>query len=129
MFQIQLSKAVRRALGEGVSRLHDGDLRDRDKANEVLREMSHLGFVYEGSGFIHKNEILLISHLHEQGSANADLTDEEKAQVQGLIEDNPELLKLYASGAFSDLPEIVVQALAEKIRTLRHRKGLRFEPV
>ena len=51
---ITLTPAILRALGEGCSRLDDGDLSDCAKADEVRETLSRLGYKHAGYDFYPK---------------------------------------------------------------------------
>lgn len=123
---LHLIKSVRRALGEGVSRLQDGDPTDNLAAREVIQQMRVLGYIYEGYDFISRHTIVVTSHLSPHGADKDDLTDDEKAQVLSVI-DGTEFFKTVKDNRFGDLPDIVVQVMADEIRNIRRAKGLRFE--
>lgn len=125
------SKAMLRALGQGVDRLNDGDPRDRRDADEVVQTLAREGYVYDHRGhFIHQVEILVTGHMHENGAWKDDLTDADRSQVvmeQGVL--LPSMTQSILDGKFHDLPFILLESMAQSIRGIRVAKGLRFEPI
>lgn len=112
-----------------MDRLNDGDSQDRHTADEVVSEMRSNGYVYEGGRFISRSAILVNGHMHPEGCWTGALTDGEKEQVlrlQGTL--LPEMDRAIDESRWLDLPEILLDSLAEAILKVRVMKHLPFEP-
>jgi hypothetical protein len=123
------SKETLRALGVGVDRLNDGDLDDRAAADVVVAQMLREGYLYEAGRFLSRNACLVNGHMCPDGVWSSDLTLEEKAVVvRALGALLPETTSLIVGHRFTELPEIIVNTMADFIRNTRTNKGLPFEP-
>jgi hypothetical protein len=124
------SKEMLRVLGAGLSRLHDGDSKDRRAADEVEEDLRVQGYLFDGYGmFHHRDAILVNGHMHPNGSWSADLTDPERERVirdQGVL--LPEMDHAINESRYLDLPEILLSTMAASIRNIRLTKSLRVEP-
>lgn len=123
------SNEMLRALGVGVDRLHDGDLKDRAAASTVISQMRQEGYLYEAGRFLSRNAILVNGHMCPEGVWSEDLTlDEKAAVVRAFGSLTPEITLLIEGHRFLELPEAVLNTMADFVRHTRIDKGLRFEP-
>lgn len=117
-----MTKTFLRALSVGVDRLNDGDPKDRQDADAVIQEMAILGYVFSGTSFVRRDQLLVTAHLHENGYCRDVFTDEERAKILSFLGVLPENTDLF------NLPDIVSCVLANLIRDARVTKKLRAEP-
>ena len=78
-----LTPAVLRALGEGVSRLNDGDMSDGEAADTVVETMRGLGYRKSGYDFVKVERFLITCVGMDQG------TSETEEGVRTLLETLP----------------------------------------
>jgi len=124
------SKEMLRALGVGVDRLNDGDLRDRAAADAVVGQLRREGYLYESGRVLSLNACLVNGHMHPDGAWSKDLTERERESViLALGALFPEPSQLIVENRFMELPEVMTNTMADFIRNTRMAKGLRFEPV
>lgn len=129
---ISLTPEILRALGEGVSRLRDGDLKDCLAADEIVEVMAWKGYVLTGQRFVLKDWLLVVSHLHYDGADRDVLTaGERKLAVRqadgfGPGVTDPELLGDWSH--VRDSSDAAVRRMAAEIRRLRQAKGLPVDP-
>jgi hypothetical protein len=123
------SKEMLRALGVGVDRLNDGDPKDREAADAVVAEMHQEGYLYEAGRFVSRNACLVNGHMCPDGAWSKDLTLDEKASVVlALGALLPCVRRRVEEHRFMELPEVILNTMADFIRNTRTDKGLRFEP-
>jgi len=131
MTTLNLSKEVLRTLGEGVSRLRDGDLDDGHAANKVVKDMEDLGYVYVGYDFVSRDWCLVVGHLAPTGSDQDALTHEDKQIIRSMADGfgkNPDSPLLFDWSHIRDSSEEAIADMAATIRVLRDSKGLPKEP-
>jgi hypothetical protein len=124
------SKEMLRVLGAGVSRLQDGDLKDRNTAHGVQEDLRCQGYLFDGYGMFHHRDAILVNcHMHPNGHSSADLTDSERERIirdQGAL--LPEMDHAIDECRYLDLPELLLSTMAASIRNIRQGKGLHYEP-
>lgn len=114
------TKAQLRAMGEGVMRLRDGDLKDGLVADQVESELRTVGYTLAGYNFVRTTQILITSHLHPDG-AHKDVLDETDRKVLMSL---PGVKQLN----LHNLPEGIADILGNMIRDMRIEKGLSADP-
>jgi len=114
------TKAQLRALGEGVQGLRNGDIQDRQIADQTEDELRVAGYTLCGYNFVRTSQVLVTSHLHPDG-AHKDVLDESDRKVL-LSLPGVKQLDLF------NLPESVADILGGMIRDMRIEKRLSADP-
>lgn len=127
MKTIKLSTDVLRALGEGVSRLRDGDEEDCQVADRIDQELRLKGYILSGYEYNERSWDIVVSHLSYNGEHQDVLTPNEKHRVRSFADgfgetNDPALLRDWSHVRDSSQEAIV--EMAQVIRKIRLSKRL-----